>query len=178
LPLPSSPLVTVRATKPSDRDAVLDVVRAAFSYGGTRDPQEELDIVIGTWALDAAPEGLDLVAVDDDTVVGYVVAAQGRLSGIGVLGVAPLAVSPLRQRKGIGTALMVDLIQRADADGWPLLLLVGDPAYYQRFGFEPASALGIVYGALGEADPHFQARRLSHYDPALRGVYSYCWEIA
>ena len=109
-------------------------------------------------------------------MVGYVVAALGHLSANDVLGVAPLAVTPERQHAGIGTALMTELIGRADADGWPLLLLLGDPTYYERFGFEPAAGIEITYGALGGPDRYFQARRLSRYDPALRGTYQYCWE--
>jgi putative acetyltransferase len=168
-------MVTIRSTQSNDRDAVVAVVRAAFSSDG-HDPQEEVDIVTETWARGAAPEGLDLVAVEDATVVGYVVAARGRLSDTDVLGVAPLAVAPLRQRAGIGTALMTELIARADTKHWQLLLLLGDPAYYERFGFEPAAKLGITYAALGGDDPHFQARKLACYDSSLRGTFSYCWE--
>ena len=168
-------MVKIRSTQSNDRDAVVAVVRAAFSSDG-HDPQEEVDIVTETWARGAAPEGLDLVAVEDAIVVGYVVAARGRLSDTDVLGVAPLAVTPGRQRAGIGTALMQELIARADADRWQLLLLLGDPAYYERFGFEPTGKLGITYAALGGDDPHFQARKLARYDASLRGTFTYCWE--
>jgi putative acetyltransferase len=184
LAIPSAPdaatlglfaMTTVRTTRLSDRDAILAVVRAAFSGGG-RDPQEELDVVTNTWALNAAPDDLDLVATEDDTVVGYVVAARGRLNAAEALGVAPLAVAPDRQHAGIGTALMTELLGRADGDGWPLLLLLGDPAYYSRFGFEPASQLGITYAGLGGPDPHFQGRKLARYDSALGGTFTYSWE--
>jgi putative acetyltransferase len=171
-----SVVVTIRPTTSSDRDAALAVVRAAFAVDG-HDPQEELDVVTDTWSLDAAPADLDLVATDDEAVVGYIVAARGVLDGAQVLGIAPLAVAPDRQRTGIGTALMTTLISRADDDGWPLLLLLGDPSYYERFGFGPASELGITYAAFGGPDRHFQARTLEAYDPALGGAYSYCWEI-
>ena len=168
-------MATIRSGRPDDRDAVLDVVRAAFSAGGA-DPQEEVSVVTATWDLDAAPPNLELVAVEDDTVVGYVVAARGRIQETEVLGIAPLAVVPLRQGEGIGTQLMGELTARAEAEGWPLLLLLGDPGYYQRFGFEPAARLGITYAALGGPDRHFQARKLRAYDAAMRGAYTYCWE--
>jgi len=168
-------MVTIRPCETSDRDEVLAIVRAAFSSGG-RDPQEEVDIVDATWALDATPDGLDLVAVDEARVVGYVVAGRGRLDDADALGVAPLAVAPARQRSGIGTALMTDLIARAEVRGWPLLLLLGDPGYYGRFGFEPAGGLGITYAALHGPDPHFMARRLRDYDRGVSGVFTYCWE--
>lgn len=168
-------VATIRSTELSDRDAVLAVVRAAFTADG-HDPREELDVVTDTWSLDAAPANLDLVATEGDTVIGYVLAARGRLHDTEVLGIAPLAVSPARQRAGIGTALMTELMSRAEDDRWPLLLLLGDPRYYERFGFEPASQIGITYAALGGPDSHFQARRLAAYDPALQGTYTYCWE--
>jgi putative acetyltransferase len=170
-------MVTIRPAQRSDSDAIIAVVRAAFSRDG-HSPQEEVDVVTETWALGAAPEDLDLVAVEHSTVVGYVVAARGRLSETDVLGVAPLAVTPARQHAGIGTALMTTLIAQAEAHGWPLLLLLGDPAYYQRFGFRPAADLGITYAALGGADPHFQVRQLAGYDAALHGTFTYCWETS
>ena len=63
------------------------------------------------------------------------------LWGIGAAGpaVAPLCVAPSRHGEGIGSSLMNDLIRRAEAAGWPLVLVLGDPRYYQRFGFRRAS---------------------------------------
>jgi putative acetyltransferase len=170
------PAPTIRVSTAGDRDAVLDLVRAAFTNRG-HDGQEEVDIVVTTWARDASPDGLDLVAVDDGAIVGHVLAAVGRLDGVETLAVAPLAVTPARHGQGIGSALMGELLARADAAAWPVVLLLGHPAYYERFGFVPAGSVGIVYAALGAEDPHFQARRLTQYDPALRGSFVYCWEL-
>ncbi len=55
-------------------------------------------------------------------------------------------------------------------------MLLGDPAYYDRVGFEPAGALGLTYAPVGAGNPNFQARRLTGYTAALRGEFSYCWE--
>ena len=55
-------------------------------------------------------------------------------------------------------------------------MLLGDPAYYGRFGFEPAGPLGLSYPPVGAGNPHFQARQLPGYAEALRGEFSYCWE--
>ena len=71
---------------------------------------------------------------------------------------------------------MVALLRAAEAQQWPLLVLLGDPAYYGRFGFEPASALGLSYPPVGADNPHFQARRLPGYSARLQGEFSYCWE--
>jgi putative acetyltransferase len=68
------------------------------------------------------------------------------------------------------------LVGAAEERHWPLLVLLGDPAYYGRFGFEPAAPLGLSYPPVGAANPHFQTRKLPGYAAALRGEFSYCWE--
>ncbi len=165
---------TIRAARRSDHEAILAVVRAAFS-DDDRDAHEEVAIVVDTWAVDD-PRGLELVAVEGDAVVGHVLGAPGELVGRDVLGVAPLAVAPSHQREGIGSALMTDLLRRAEDAGWPLVVVLGNPEYYGRFGFEPAEPLEVVYEPVGAENPHFQVRRLSRYDPSLRGSFTYCWE--
>src|SRR5271170_5088940 len=95
---------SIRLTRPADRDAILGVVREAFS-DPSRDGQEEVDIVLNTWLLKAAVSGLDLVAVADGQIVGHVLGAYGSLDERRVVGVAPLAVIPHRQSEGIGSGL-------------------------------------------------------------------------
>lgn len=165
--------LTIRTAAPEDGHCVIDLVREAFSAGG-RDPQEEVDIVLSTWALGAIPAGFELVAVTDDVIGGHVLAARGRLGHRDVVAVAPLAVLPHHHGHGVGSALMIELLDRAEAADLPLLVLLGHPAYYGRFGFEPSGPLGITYR--GEVNPHFLARRLPWYDPSYRGDFVYCWE--
>jgi len=69
---------------------------------------------------------------------------------------------------------MTELIARADRQGWPLLVLLGNPAYYGRFGFEPAGPLAIVYPPVD--GPAFQVRRLATYNRTWRGTFTYAWE--
>ncbi|HSZ36888.1 MAG TPA: N-acetyltransferase [Acidimicrobiales bacterium] len=165
------------ASRPEDEEGILAVVDAAFS-DATRDASEELGIVRGTWAAMNADQLIELVADDDGTVVAHVLAAPGRIDSAptSVAGVAPVCVAPSHQRRGIGTALMQSLVVAATTRAWPLLLLLGDPAYYARFGFEPAGPLGLTYAPAGAGSPHFQARRLDDYDARQRGAFTYCWE--
>lgn len=166
----------IRTAASEDRDAILSVVRDAFS-DDDRDAHEEVVIVRDTWSADASPEGCELVAVDDDAVVGHVLGARGNLGGREVLAVAPLGVASSRQGQGIGTALMTELLRRAEAAGrWPLVVLLGNPLYYERFGFEPSGSLAIVYPPVGPDNVHFLVRRLSGYDASYRGDFAYCWE--
>jgi putative acetyltransferase len=168
--------ITIRPTRVQDRPSVLRVVRQAFA-DEDRDGQAEVDIVVETWARGAVSPDLDLVAVEDGPVLGHIMASRGRLGEREVLGIAPLSVTPSRQRQGIGTALVTQVIARVDAAGWPLIVLLGDPRYYRRFGFERGAALGIAYPPVGRDAEAFQALRLSGYEDSWRGDFAYCWEL-
>lgn len=165
------------AARPHDEDGILAVVAAAFS-DATRDASEELTIVRATWAAKEAGQLIELVADDDGTVVGHVLAAPGNINGTPspVAGVAPVCVAPSHQRCGVGSALMRSLLLAAETRDWPLLVLLGDPAYYERFGFEPAGPIGLTYEPAGVGSPHFQARRLDDFDARRHGMFTYCWE--
>ena len=166
---------TIAPASPADRPAIIDLTRAAFTRDG-RDGAEEVRIVQDTWTHEAALPGLELVAVALGKTVGHVLGAKGDLGGRAVPGIAPLSVAPGFQRQGVGSALMTELIRRAEDQGWPLIALLGNPAYYGRFGFEAAGALGIVYPPVGPDNPDFMVRRLRSFDPSLRGKFTYCWE--
>ncbi len=177
--------ISVRPARPDDHDAILDVVSDAFSFGGTRHPAEELAIVRATWSAQKDRPLIELVAETDasdagdaSSTVGHLQAAPGRLRGhaTSVAGVAPVCVARAHQGFGVGRALMGALLSTAEREYWPLLVLLGDPSFYGRFGFEPAVPLGLSYPSVGAANPHFQARRLPGYSAELQGEFSYCWE--
>ena len=169
---------SVRAARPGDRAGILRVVADAFSEGGQRDPEEELTIVRETWSATEVPARIELVADEGGTVIGHLQAAPGRLDSIDtpVAGVAPVSVGTTSQGRGVGIALMSALIASATDRHWPLLVLLGAPAYYGRFGFVAAGPLGLRYPPAGAGNPHFQARTLPGYDALIRGDFTYCWE--
>jgi putative acetyltransferase len=167
--------VTVRPALPRDRQAILTLVERAFT-APDHDGREEVQIVLDTWRLDATIPGLELVGVDGEVLLGHVLGARGALGSPPVAAVAPLCVDPGRQGRGVGTALMNELLRRAEQQGWPAVVLLGDPGYYGRFGFEPAGARGVVYEVVGEDDPAFQMRALPTLDADTRGIFRYCWE--
>lgn len=87
---------------------------------------------------------LSLVADDDGVVIGYLAASAARVGtqdGWGLIG--PLAVLPSRHRQGVGTALMTEALRRLRATGRGAAL-VGDPAYYGRFGFRAYPGLSVA----------------------------------
>jgi putative acetyltransferase len=167
--------VIVRPARGDDRDAIVALVRAAFTSGG-HDGQQEVDIVEATWSINTPDDGFELVAQREGLVVGHVLAALGSLDRRPVLGIAPLSVAPDYQRAGIGTALVDELLQRIDAASHPVAVLLGSPSYYERFGFEPAGPLGVTYLPAGAGNPSFMIRRFASYDPSFRGLFVYCWE--
>jgi putative acetyltransferase len=59
------------------------------------------------------------------------------------LGLAPVSVTPDRQRSGIGSLLIRTALERATREGWNAVIVLGDPAYYTRFGFDAALASGF-----------------------------------
>ncbi|WP_342360625.1 N-acetyltransferase [Terrarubrum flagellatum] len=80
-------------------------------------------------------EGLALIAMDGEDVIGTVRLWNVAAGGVEMLLLGPLAVDPARQSEGIGAALMRHAITRARALGHGAIILVGDAAYYGRFGF-------------------------------------------
>ncbi|MGO8826284.1 MAG: GNAT family N-acetyltransferase [Acidimicrobiales bacterium] len=170
-------MTTVRPSRPDDAAGILAVVSDAFT-DDTRDATEELEIVRRTWRACAQPNRIELVAVADGAVAGHVLAAPGRVDGraSAIAGVAPVCVAPAHQNGGTGSALVRELIRCAEDRDWPLLVLLGDPAYYGRFGFTPADRLGLGWAPVGAGNPHFQALALRDATTVGRGTFSYCWE--
>lgn len=87
---------------------------------------------------------LSLVAEEEGEVIGYLAASAARIGtqdGWGLIG--PLVVLPSRHRQGIGTALMEEALRRLRVTSRGAAL-VGDPAYYGRFGFRAFPGLGVA----------------------------------
>jgi putative acetyltransferase len=89
-----------------------------------------------------------------------------------VLALGPLTVRPDSQRRGVGSALMHAILGAADPLGEPLVALLGNPAYYRRFGFQLSTVYGIT-PPKPEWQPHFQVRVLTGYQPSVRGMFTY-----
>ncbi|HAF48383.1 MAG TPA: N-acetyltransferase [Anaerolineaceae bacterium] len=94
------------------------------------------------------PVFISLVAKIGEKVLGHVLFTPARLIknqgwSIEGLGLGPLAVLPEYQKLGIGTGLCVEGLTRAALAGYPFVVVIGDSAYYPRFGFKKASTFGI-----------------------------------
>lgn len=73
---------------------------------------------------------------DEGGVVAAIRHWPVRVVGKEALLLGPIAVHPTHQGEGLGGFLIREAIQRAKAQGWKRTILVGDPSYYRRFGFE------------------------------------------
>jgi predicted N-acetyltransferase YhbS len=148
---------SIRPAVPEDRPVIEAVSRAAFGDHGDRVVR----------ILREVEPTISLVAEADGAIVGHVMLSRMRMDEHRPLQLSPLSVAPTHQRRGIGSALAREALRIADATGEPLVLVLGHPGYYPRFGFEPAASLGL------EAPPDYgsawMAVRLAAYDPRLRG---------
>ena len=70
---------------------------------------------------------------------------------------------------------MEALVAQATRRDWVMLVLLGDPAFYGRFGFEADGPLGLTYPPAGRGSPNFLALPLRRLE-AFRGDFAYCWE--
>lgn len=125
----------VRAEVPADRPAVRHVLETAFAR---RDEANLVDRLRADG--DAA---FSLVAITEVGVAGHVLFSP-MTAPFRALALAPVAVLPERQRSGIGSALVREGLRRAGSQGWRAVFVLGEPAYYRRFGFDAEPARGFA----------------------------------
>jgi putative acetyltransferase len=162
----------IRTEAAGDCAAVDAVVRAAF----VRHPDDVARFAEAIKASEHAVPELSLVAEDESGVIGHVMLSYVPIEGGArprLLVLTPLSVRPDRQGRGVGAALTRAVLERAEALGEPAVLLEGIPAYYPRFGFERASALGFVAPSPSIPDEAFMVKRLSAWEPGVAGRVVY-----
>jgi len=127
---------------------------------------------------------LSMVAVQDGKVLGHAlftpvifeVPLSGQRSPLTGLGLGPIAVLPEFQRTGIGSRLVRAGLERVRRTGYGFVVLLGDPAYYSRFGFGPGRAFDLS-SDYGDGD-EFQVLELRPGALAgLRGCVKYIPEF-
>lgn len=146
---------TLRDENADDVDAITALTLAAFT-GHPYSRQTEPLIVRSLRTAGALR--LSLVASLEGELIGHAafspVAIDGRTGGW--LGLGPLSVAPRWQRRGVGSALVRSGLRRLSERGAAGCVLVGDPAYYGRFGFAPRPGLVLP----GVPARHFMALAL------------------
>ena len=134
------PSVVVRAEAVADRDAVRRVNELAFEGPIEADLVEALH-----------RDGLvlsSLVAEIDGAIVGHILFSRMWVDTpagtVDAACLAPMAVEPSHQRRGIGTVLIRSGIETVTRLGERMVIVLGHPGYYPRFGFERAQAHGLT----------------------------------
>jgi putative acetyltransferase len=170
--------VLIRRERPGDHAAVRAILAGAFTHpdGPGHEPVEVA--LVDALRADAGwlPE-FSMVAEDaSGAVLGHVLCTRGGVDGTPALGLAPLAVRPDHQRAGVGSALMHAVLGAADAAGEPFVALLGEPDYYARFGFRPATGYRIEPPEAAWGD-YFQVRTLAAYRE-VSGTFRYAAPFA
>ena len=128
----------IRDERASDEDAIRRVHLEAF--GG------DLEARLVDLLRERGKTIDSLVAVEAGDVVGHVLFSPVTIDGAEsarALGLAPVGVLPANQRAGVGTTLIREGLSRCARAGYDLVVLVGAPAYYTRFGFHAAKPHGL-----------------------------------
>jgi len=89
---------------------------------------------------------IELVALDGDSIVGHILFSPIELeplAGTVGLGLAPVAVLPDHEHHGVGRRLIQNGLAECHRWGAGFVVVIGDPPYYSRFGFEPAAKYGL-----------------------------------
>jgi putative acetyltransferase len=181
----------IRAEAADDIGAIRAINLAAFPTPA------EADLVERIRASDAFVPALSLVAEldpgGDDSVassarasvapgatgqhgpiVGHILLSRVAIAGLGepILALAPMAVLPEQQRRGIGSALVRSSLDVAEALEEPLVVVLGHPWFYPRFGFKRASRYGI-FPSEPWPDAAFMAKPLTRWSRDQRGRVVY-----
>lgn len=158
--------LVIRPERPADGPAVESLVRDAFGSEAEAALVRRLRTEAGV---------VSLVAEEAGVVVGHILFSPVTVTGgegpaaKGAVGLAPMAVLPERQRRGVGGALIRAGLAACAEQDVAVVFVLGHPAYYPRFGFVPAAACGLHYGD-GSRDAAFFLRELkAGAAAALRG---------
>lgn len=140
----------VRLETPADIAAIRIVEEVAF---GRRDEARLVD--------DLRADGdavFSLVAVQDGIIAGHATFSR-MIAPFPALALGPVAVLPEYRRAGVAGRLIREGIARSEAAGWAGIFLLGDPAFYRRFGFSVGKASGFTSPYAG---PHLMVLPVGH----------------
>jgi putative acetyltransferase len=131
----------IRETNAADLNAILLVEREAF------DSDKEAKLTKDLLADSTAKPILSLMAFVENQPAGHILFTKANLLGasreVAVSFLAPLAVVPKFQRRGVGGSLVKEGLERLSRSGVELVFVVGHPEYYPRHGFTQAGKLGF-----------------------------------
>jgi predicted N-acetyltransferase YhbS len=138
----------IRPEKPLEFQQIYDLVKVAFQTAQVSNGDEQNFVDRLRAGGGYIPE-LALVAEQNGNIIGHIMLTKTFVAGAGknreLLLLAPLAVELQHRRSGVGSALVLESFGLAKLLGYTAVLVVGNPAYYGRFGFKPSASFGIVH---------------------------------
>ncbi|MBT4739694.1 MAG: N-acetyltransferase [Rhodospirillaceae bacterium] len=153
----TSPSTIVRPETEEDQTAIHALHATAFE---TSAEAGLVDLLRTAGAL-----SLSLIAEQDGALVGHVAVSPVTINDSDEAqwyGLGPISVHPKHQGEGIGTALMLKALKETATIGGQGMVLLGKPAFYTRFGFQPSTELGLPWEK--DVGPYFQAVKLGAAD--------------
>lgn len=166
--------VLIRKVKSVDHQSIEALLKAAFMR------PDEAVLVKELWAQQAVK--FERVAEIGGEIAGYIcysaITTTPALDGV-LLGLGPLAVAPHHQRQGVGANLVHDTLKICHDHDARLIAVLGDPAYYAKFGFEPAEKrkfrwagfdAGDAFRVISGDDIDTAEVRTINYHPAFETV--------
>ena len=134
-------MIVIRPEKPEDFDIIYEINRRAFNG------EIEARLIDKIRKSDNFIPELSLVALKDNKIVGHILFSKVKIKSKNrekiVLALAPMAVLPEFQNQGIGHLLVNRGLEISKGLCYYIVVLVGHPDYYPRFGFTPARAKGL-----------------------------------
>ena len=127
--------MNIRFEQPGDIEKIREVHLQAF------ETETEANLVDVLRKADV--ELISLVAEENGEVIGHILFSTVVLGDLKIMGLAPMAVLPDRQNKGVGTKLVKAGLQNCEKAGYEAVVVLGHAGYYPRFGFVPSVNFGI-----------------------------------
>ena len=127
--------MNIRFEQPGDIEKIREVNLQAF------ETETEANLVESLRNADV--ELISLVAEENGEVIGHILFSPVILGDLKIMGLAPMAVLPDRQNKGVGIELVNAGLQDCEKAGYEAVVVLGHAGYYPRFGFVPSVNFGI-----------------------------------
>lgn len=128
--------IRIRETIPDDFDTVMEIHEAAFGH------DKEAKLTAALLTDKSAEPVVSLIAFDEETAVGHILFTRASFENGGdplMHILAPLAVVPSSQKKGVGGSLIQCGLQKLQDLGSELVFVLGHKEYYPKFGFKPCA---------------------------------------
>ncbi|MBD2501295.1 GNAT family N-acetyltransferase [Anabaena azotica] len=161
--------MNIRCETPADYLAISQVNNLAFGR------ENEAQLIAAIRLSEFYIPELSLIAEIDNIIVGQILFSYIELVSeekLKALSLAPIAVHPQFQKQGIGSALIQAGLTKAEARGESLVIVLGDPQFYSRFGFIPSINYGIA-SPFPVPDEVFMVKPLQSYQTKYQGKVIY-----